>query len=204
MKISSHLDGFSKTAACGMSNKNVDSFQDFSSGVFNRINIKKKLYIIDTNLRQEKININKQGEKISDSFWLHFPVQQIFQLFPVITNRHMEVFFPRSGIFFQDQTFSCKIFQDSDISCKIPARIMHCLACIFLEVKSDRFLQKKPGSSTGQCSHLVDVCQCRCAHCLGCVKETHWLSLASSQTFGGTLAVTGNNKKLITQWETVQ
>ena len=46
----------------------------------------------------------------------------------------------RPDIFLQDQTFSCKIFQDT---CKNNA-----LSSKILEVKSDRFLQKMYGSST--------------------------------------------------------
>ena len=82
---------------------------------------------------------------------------------------------PRSGIFFQDtskirhflpsyfqdqiisckilqdQTFSCKIFQDQTFSCKIFQDTCknNALSSKILEVKSDRFLQKTYGSSTG-------------------------------------------------------
>ena len=84
---------------------------------------------------------------------------------------------PRSGIFFQvtskirhflpsyfqDQIFSCKILPDQTISCKIlqdqtlSSKIFqdtcknNALSSKILEVKSDRFLQKMYGSSTGEC-----------------------------------------------------
>ena len=65
---------------------------------------------------------------------------------------------PRSGIFFQhlpkfrhflqDLARSCKIRHFVPRSSKIPARIMY-LSSKILEDKSDRFLQKMYGSSTG-------------------------------------------------------
>ena len=52
----------------------------------------------------------------------------------------------------QDQTFSCKILQDQTFSCKIFQDTCknNALSSKILEVKSDRFLQKMYGSSTGE------------------------------------------------------
>ena len=63
--------------------------------------------------------------------------------------------------FLQDETFSSKMFQDSDISCKIlqdhtfSSQLFqdtyknNALSSKILEMKSERFLQKMFGSSTG-------------------------------------------------------
>ena len=72
--------------------------------------------------------------------------------------------------YFQDQIFSCKILQDQTFSCKIlqdqtlASKIFqdtcknNALSSKILEVKSDRFLQERYGSSTGERkypSHLL-------------------------------------------------
>ena len=53
--------------------------------------------------------------------------------------------------YFQDQIFSCKDLQDQTFSCKIFQDTCknNALSSKILEVKSDRFLQKMYGSSTG-------------------------------------------------------
>ena len=58
----------------------------------------------------------------------------------------------------QDQTFSCKILQDQTFSCKIFQDTCknNALSSKILEVKSDRFLQKMYGSSTGVYSQFSE------------------------------------------------
>ena len=65
--------------------------------------------------------------------------------------------------YFQDQIFSCKILQDQTFSSKIFQDTCknNALSCKILEVKSDRFLQKMYGSSTGVIitqNHLGNYC----------------------------------------------
>ena len=108
-------------------------------------------------------------------FSIYFQDSSIFFQVTLKLQAFSSKLLPRSGIFFQDtskirhflpsyfqvQIFSCKILQDQTFSCKIlqdqtlSSKIFqdtcknNALSSKILEVKSDRFLQERYGSSTG-------------------------------------------------------
>ena len=97
-------------------------------------------------VRMAYICTNLASISISDKpvrFWQirHFLQIQTFLARFLQVNTFSSKLLPRFTHFLQDQTFSSKIFQDICKNNVLPSKI--------LEVKSDRFLQKMYGSSTG-------------------------------------------------------